>query len=50
MSTSLSMLPAALSYSQPNGEAEHAVQTVKRLLKKEGDRNLAVLSYRTTPL
>ena len=37
-------------HPQYNGEAEHTVQTVKRLLKKEGDRNLALLSYRATPL
>ena len=32
-----------------NGEAEKAVQTVKRLWKK-ADRHLALLDYRTTPL
>ena len=34
-------------YSQCNGEAERAV---KSLLKKSGDRYLALLAYRSTPL
>ena len=33
-----------------NGEAERAVQTVKRLWRKAADRQLALLDYRTTPL
>lgn len=33
-----------------NGEAERAVQTVKRLWNKAPDRHLALLDYRTTPL
>lgn len=37
-------------YPQGNGEAEHAVKTIKVLLKKEGDSYLALLMYRTTPL
>lgn len=32
-----------------NGEAERAVQTVKRLWNKAPDRHLALLDYRTTP-
>ena len=32
-------------YPQSNGEAEHAVQTVKHLLKKGGGPHLALLSY-----
>ena len=37
-------------YPQINGEAEHAVHTVKHLLKKGGDPHLALLSYQATPL
>ena len=41
-------------YSQSNGEAERAVQTVKLILSKckesKGDVYLAMLSYRTAPL
>ncbi|KAK0156522.1 Apoptosis-stimulating of p53 protein 1 [Merluccius polli] len=33
-----------------NGEAERAVQTVKRLWHKAPDKHLALLDYRTTPL
>ena len=33
-----------------NGEAERAVQTVKRLWCKAPDRHLALMDYRTTPL
>lgn len=37
-------------YPQSNGEVERAVQTVKRLLKKEKDKEIALLAYRSTPL
>ena len=37
-------------YPQSNGEVERAVQTVKRLLKKEKDKEKALLAYRSTPL
>ena len=34
-------------YPQSNGEVERAVQTVKRLLKKEKDKEKALLAYRS---
>ena len=37
-------------YPQSNGEAERAVGTIKRLLNKEKEPYLAILSYRSTPL
>ncbi|PFX27310.1 Uncharacterized protein K02A2.6 [Stylophora pistillata] len=42
--TSRPHLPSA------NGEAERAVETVKRLWRKAADKQLALLDYRTTPL
>ena len=42
--------PVVLNFPQSNGQAERCVQTVKNLLKKSSDPNLALLSYRTTPL
>lgn len=37
-------------YHQSNGLAERGVETVKSLWKKEEDKNMALLAYRTTPL
>ena len=39
-----------LHHPQGNGEAQQAVKTVKKLLKDSNDPNLALLSYRSTPL
>jgi len=38
------------SFPQSNGEAEGAVETVKKLLDKASDPYMALLCYRTTPL
>ena len=37
-------------YPKANGEAERAIQTVKNLWRKNSDKHLALLDYRTTPL
>ena len=37
-------------YPKANGEVERAVQTVKKLWRKNDDKHLALLDYRTTPL
>ena len=37
-------------HPQGNGEAERAVKTVKKLLRDTSDHNLALLTYRSTPL
>ena len=37
-------------YPQANGKVERAVQTVKKLWRKNDDKHLALLDYRTTPL
>lgn len=37
-------------YPESNGLAEKAVKTVKTLWRKGGDRQDALLTYRTTPL
>ena len=42
--------PSSPRYPQSNGEAERAVQTVTNILKKEKDKELAMLAYRSTSL
>lgn len=37
-------------FQSSNGEAERAIQTVKRLWKKADDKDLVLLDYRTTPM
>lgn len=37
-------------FQSSNGEAERAIQTVKRLWSKSPNKDLALLDYRTTPL
>ena len=37
-------------HTHSNGEAEHAVQTVKRFWSKAADKHLALMDYRATPL
>ena len=39
---------SSATFSQSNGLAERAVQTLKNLMKKAKDPYLAMLSYRTT--
>ena len=42
--------PSSPRYAQSNSKAERAVQTVKNILKKEKDKGIALLAYRSTPL
>lgn len=37
-------------FSQSNGEAERAVQTIKQILTKNEDPYIGLLAYRSTPL
>jgi hypothetical protein len=37
-------------FQSSNGEAERAIQTVKKLWKKNDDKHISLLDYRTTPL
>ena len=37
-------------FQSSNGEAERAIQTVKKLWRKSDDKYLSLLNYRTTPL
>ena len=46
----LSTPPHHHNYPKANGEVERAVQTVKKLWRKNDDKHLALLDYRTTPL
>ncbi|XP_052809379.1 uncharacterized protein K02A2.6-like [Mya arenaria] len=43
-------LTSSPHFQSSNGEAERAVQTVKRMWSKSLNKNLALLDYRTTPL
>ena len=42
--------PSSPTYAQSNSKAERAVQTVKNTSKKEKDKEIALLAYRSTPL
>ena len=41
--------PSSPRYAQSNGEAEKAVQTVKNILKKEKNKEIALLAYTGCP-
>ena len=44
------LITSSPRYPQSNGMAESAVGTVKKLWRKESDKEMAMLVYRTTPL
>ena len=37
-------------FAQSNGQTEHFIQTIKRMMKKADDIYLALLEYRNTPI
>lgn len=46
----IQLKPSSPYYHRSNGEAERAVQTVKNMWRKNKDKYMALLTYRTTPL
>jgi transposase InsO family protein len=46
----IKLITSSPGFAQSNGEAERAIQTVKRMWKKCIDKQLALLNYRASPL
>jgi hypothetical protein len=46
----IQLTTSSLHFQSPNGEAERALQTVKKLWRKPDDKYLSLLNYCTTPL